>query len=98
MAQADRQETAYMAVRVARLYYFQNMTTAAIADEIGTSRATVSRLLSYALDRGLVEIRVHDPQQVSGSLEAALAHHYRLRSIQVVPVAAAATDKETCSA
>jgi DNA-binding transcriptional regulator LsrR (DeoR family) len=59
------------------------------------SRATVSRLLSYALDRGLVEIRVHDPQQVSGSLEAALAHHYRLRSIQVVPVAAAATDKET---
>ena len=38
-----------MAVRVARLYYFQNMTTAAIADEIGTSRATVSRLLSFAL-------------------------------------------------
>ena len=35
-----------MAVRVARLYYFQNMTTAAIADEIGTSRATVSRASS----------------------------------------------------
>lgn len=95
MAQGDRQETAYLAVRVARLYYFQNMTTAAIADEIGTSRATVSRLLSFALERGLVEIRVHDPQQVSGSLEAAIANHYRLRSIQVVPVAAAATDKET---
>ena len=53
MAQGDRQETAYLAVRVARLYYFQNMTTAAIAEEIGTSRATVSRLLSHALERGL---------------------------------------------
>jgi len=95
MAQGERQETAYMAVRVARLYYFQNMTTAAIADEIGTSRATVSRLLSYALDRGLVEIRVHDPQEVSGNLETLIATHYRLRSIQVVPVAAAASDKET---
>ncbi|MCA1322929.1 sugar-binding transcriptional regulator [Herbaspirillum sp. alder98] len=95
MANGERQETAYMAVRVARLYYFQNMTTAAIADEIGTSRATVSRLLSYALDRGLVEIRVNDPQEISGNLETAIADRYRLRSIQVVPVSTNASDKET---
>ncbi|MBP0596651.1 sugar-binding transcriptional regulator [Herbaspirillum sp. LeCh32-8] len=95
MANGDRQETAYMAVRVARLYYFQNMTTAAIAEEIGTSRATVSRLLSFALDRGLVEIRVHDPQEISGNLESVIAERFKLRSIQVVPVSAAATEKET---
>lgn len=94
MANGDRQETAYMAVRVARLYYFQNMTTAAIAEEIGTSRATVSRLLSFALDRGLVEIRVHDPQEVSGNLETAIAERYQLRSIQVVPVSASSSEKE----
>lgn len=95
MANGERQETAYLAVRVARLYYFQNMTTAAIAAEIGTSRATVSRLLSYALERGLVEIRVHDAQEVSGNLEAAINARYPLRSIQVVPVSAAASEKET---
>jgi DNA-binding transcriptional regulator LsrR (DeoR family) len=94
MANGERQETAYMAVRVARLYYFQNMTTAAIAEEIGTSRATVSRLLSYALDRGLVEIRVNDPQEISGNLEAAIAERYRLHSIQVVPVSTNATEKQ----
>ncbi|MFL9924897.1 sugar-binding transcriptional regulator [Herbaspirillum lusitanum] len=94
MANGDRQDTAYTAVRVARLYYFQNMTTAAIAEEIGTSRATVSRLLSYAMDHGLVEIRVHDPQELSGNLEAAIKAHYGVRSIQVVPVPAAASEKE----
>jgi DNA-binding transcriptional regulator LsrR (DeoR family) len=95
MATGDRQDIAYSAVRVARLYYFQNMTTAAIAEEIGTSRATVSRLLSYAMENGLVEIRVHDPQELSGNLEAAITKHYPLRSIQVVPVPAAATERES---
>ncbi|WP_034291820.1 sugar-binding transcriptional regulator [Herbaspirillum sp. RV1423] len=95
MATGDRQEVAYSAVRVARLYYFQNMTTAAIAEEMGTSRATVSRLLSYAMENGLVEIRVHDPQELSGNLEAAITRHYPLRSIQVVPVPAAAGERES---
>lgn len=95
MAIGDRQDIAYSAVRVARLYYFQNMTTAAIAEEIGTSRATVSRLLSYAMENGLVEIRVHDPSELSGNLEAAITAHYPLRSIQVVPVPAAAGERES---
>jgi len=94
MASGDRQDIALSAVRVARLYYFQNMTTAAIAQEIGTSRATVSRLLSYAMENGLVEIRVHDPQERSGNLEALIKQHYALRAIQVVPVPAAGSASE----
>lgn len=95
MTTGDRQVIAYSAVRVARLYYFQNMTTAAIAQEIGTSRATVSRLLSYATDNGLVEIRVHDPQVLSGNLEAVITARYPLRSIQVVPVPSDASERES---
>ena len=95
MATADRHSIAHSAVRVARLYYFQNMTTAAIAEEIGTSRATVSRLLSYAMENGLVEIRVHDPLELSGNLEAAIRKHHPLRSIQVVPVPASANERES---
>ncbi|WP_242490107.1 sugar-binding transcriptional regulator [Noviherbaspirillum cavernae] len=90
----DRQETALAAVRVARLYYFQEMTTAVIAEEMGTSRATVSRLLSYAKEKGLVEIRVHDPSEQSGSLGEAIKEHYQLRSIQVVPVSDTASEQE----
>jgi deoxyribonucleoside regulator len=95
MATGDRQDIAYSAVRVARLYYVQNMTTAAIAEEIGTSRATVSRLLSYAMENGLVEIRVHDPQELSGNLESIIRSHYGLRSVQVVPVPAAGSERES---
>lgn len=94
MATGERQDTAYAAVRVARLYYVQNMTTAAIAEELGTSRATVSRLLSYAMENGLVEIRVHDPQELSGNLESMLREHYTLRSIQVVPVPNASNEAD----
>ena len=49
------------AVSVARLYYHQSMTTSAIAAELGLSRPKVSRLLSFARDNGIVEIRIHDP-------------------------------------
>ncbi|MBB3213329.1 DNA-binding transcriptional regulator LsrR (DeoR family) [Herbaspirillum sp. Sphag1AN] len=94
MATGDRQDIALSAVRVARLYYFQNMTTAAIAEEMGTSRATVSRLLSYAMEKGLVEIRVHDPQEFSGNLEASIRAHYPLRSVQVVPVPATGSESD----
>jgi len=91
----SRQETAQLAVRVARLYYFQAMTTGAIADEMGTSRATVSRLLSHAMENGLVEIRIHDPSEGPRTLEQAIKARYPLRSIQVVPVTAAAGEAES---
>ena len=50
----QNQEKIEKAVIVARLYYYQNMTTDAIAKELIVSRSTVSRLLSFAKDEGLV--------------------------------------------
>ena len=90
----NRQDTTRAALRVARLYYFQSMTTAAIAQELGTSRATVSRLLSHATKSGLVEIRVNDPAQDHGHLETAIRQRWKLRAIQVVPVSPAAGEHE----
>jgi DNA-binding transcriptional regulator LsrR (DeoR family) len=95
MTPIDRQDMTHAAVRVARLYYFQRMTTAAIAAELGTSRATVSRLLSYAMEKGLVEIRVHDPQAQPHQLETQIKARYGLRSIQVVPIPVAASEEES---
>ena len=90
-----RQDTAQAALRVARLYYIQNMTTAAIADDMGTSRATVSRLLSYAMKNGLVEIRVHDLNAPSDSLETRIQTLYDLAAVQVVPVSDVSSAGET---
>lgn len=49
------------ATQAARLYYFQDMTMAAIGRELGVSRSTVSRLITFARASGLVEIKVSTP-------------------------------------
>jgi len=86
MPSETRHDTAQAALRVARLYYIQSMTTAAIAQDMGTSRATVSRLLSYAMKNGLVEIRINDPQAHATSIASVIKERYGLRAVQVVPV------------
>ena len=40
------------ALKAARLYYYQNMTTTAIAKELNVSSSTVSRLIRYARESG----------------------------------------------
>lgn len=47
----------------ARLYYLQDATQAEVADRLGTSRATVSRLLSEARRTGIVRIEVVPPHE-----------------------------------
>lgn len=49
------------ALRAARLYHLQGFTMDAIARELATSRSTVSRLLSYARETGLVTISISEP-------------------------------------
>lgn len=48
-------------VRAATLYYLQDATQAQVAQALGTSRPTVSRLLAEARARGIVHIEVRDP-------------------------------------
>lgn len=50
-------------LRVAQLYYVQSETMDAIANQLGVSRSTVSRLLKEARERGLVRITIADPDR-----------------------------------
>jgi DNA-binding transcriptional regulator LsrR (DeoR family) len=54
----------------ATLYYVQDATQAEIADRLGTSRATVSRLLSEARRQGIVRIDVIEPVDADTALLA----------------------------
>ena len=51
-------------VRAARLYYLDGLSQSDVANALGASRASVSRILSAARDQGIVEIRIHDPHVV----------------------------------
>ncbi|MBV7411314.1 MarR family transcriptional regulator [Dermabacteraceae bacterium TAE3-ERU27] len=50
-----------MLVTAATLYYVRGMSQSEVARELGVSRSNVSRILTSARERGIVEITIHDP-------------------------------------
>ena len=79
------------ALTAAHLYYVQERTMEAIAQELATSRSTVSRLLSHARAAGIVDIRIRSPFAAPQRLEERLAERFGVLA-QVVPVPEDATD------
>lgn len=71
-------------VRVAQLYYEEDLNQSAIADILHTSRPTVSRLLEEAKSCGIVEITVHDPIRKDFRLSQELRKKLKLRDAVVV--------------
>lgn len=69
---APRDRKLIAALTAAQLYYMQDQTMDVIARELGTSRSSVSRLLSFAREVGLVDIRIHSPLERLGMLEQRL--------------------------
>jgi DNA-binding transcriptional regulator LsrR (DeoR family) len=76
------------ALAVAKLYYYNNLTTEAIARELNFSRPKVSRLLRMARETGLVEIRVHDENTHLAPISDKIRDAFQLREVHVVPVPA----------
>ena len=64
------------ALTAAHLYYMQDLTMEAIAQELHTSRSSVSRLLSHARETGLVDIQIHSPAESAGQLADAIWERY----------------------
>lgn len=71
-------------VHVAELYYEQGMSQQNVAETMGLSRPTVSRLLDEAKDCGIVEITVHSPLKKDAGLSARLRLEFGLRDAMVV--------------
>jgi len=82
----EEQEKVSDAVKVARMYYYQSMKTEVIAREMNMSRSTVSRLLSFARENGLVDIHVIDPNERPQQLARKFLSHYNIKNVHVVPV------------
>jgi len=74
-----------MLSRVARLYYEHNLTHAEIAEILGVSRVKVTRMLTEARRRGIVEIRIQGGTHTFAELESRLATRLGLQDAWVVP-------------
>ena len=70
--------------KVARLYYGESMTQAAIASQLDISQATVSRLLKRAVVEQIIRISVSMPVGVYADLEDQLEARYGLKRAIVV--------------
>lgn len=81
----QRQDTeAIELARIAELYYYQHLKQADIGERFGISKMQVSRLLRRALERGIVEIRIHYPLAVDLEQSFRLAGAYGLEEAVVV--------------
>ncbi len=84
------------ALRAAQLYYLQDMKMEVIARELGTSRSTVSRLLSHAKRTGMVSISISPSANMSALLSNQLAENYGIAA-HVVPTDGQMDDAELLS-
>lgn len=73
-------------VEIAEAYYLHGRSMVEIAGETGLSRSTVSRMLTRARERGIVEITVHSEERVGERIGELIARHHAVAA-HIVPVA-----------
>lgn len=78
LATAESRKHIELVLKVARMYYMQNLTQAQIASAVGYSRPTVSRLLQESRDEGIVHIDIGHVLERVMSLEDRLVQRFRI--------------------
>lgn len=81
----DREKTSKL-VRVAKMYYQLDKSQQDIANELRTSRPSVSRLLQEAKEQGIVQIEVVDPYQGVFELSEQIEKRFGLKKCIIVNV------------
>lgn len=71
---------------VATLYYEKSLTQQEIADVLGLTRQTVSKLINDAKNEGIVEIKVRNPQKDCGEMEDEICKHFNINKCIVCGV------------
>ncbi|AKK02378.1 sugar-binding transcriptional regulator [Corynebacterium epidermidicanis] len=73
------------AIDAARLYYLLDLSQSEVAKELGVSRPTVSKLLTYAREKGFVRIEIDDPRESGSDLASQLKQQFGLDEVVVAP-------------
>lgn len=81
---------------VAKRYYLDDAKQSEIAQEIGYSRVTVSRLLAEAKRCGMVHIEISHPHERLAALEKQISSKYRIKEVRVSTASVTDTESTTC--
>ena len=79
----EEREHIRLILHVARRYYEEGLDQRAIAEDIGYSRPTVSRLLTEARERRIVQFSIAHPVEQALELEAGITARFGLREAAV---------------
>jgi deoxyribonucleoside regulator len=73
-------------IEVAKLYYQFDLSQQKIAEKLGISRPSVSRMLQQAKEQGIVQINIFDQSEGSERLANSIKNKFNLKHCIVVPV------------
>lgn len=72
-------------IRVAKSYYYHNLTQEEIADQEGISRIKVSRMLKKARDMGIITVVVNDTPNYE-HVERIIKERFQLKNVMVTDI------------
>lgn len=72
------------ALKVCHLYYEDGLSQGEIATKLAISRPTISRLLQFARDQGLLKIEIVDPLKDLDTLAKQLEHKFNLKKVLLI--------------
>ncbi|MDO4685405.1 MAG: sugar-binding transcriptional regulator [Corynebacterium sp.] len=78
-----RDEQALTAVK---LYFEKGLSQAEVAQEMGVSRPTASKLIQHGKQRGFVTIQINDPRKTNSELAQRITEAYRLHEVRLAQV------------
>ncbi|MHC0037033.1 sugar-binding transcriptional regulator [Pseudoneobacillus sp. C159] len=73
-------------IEVAKLYYQFDLSQQKIAEKLGISRPSVSRMLQQAKEQGIVQIKIFDQSEGTERLAKTVKETFNLKHCIVVPV------------
>jgi len=82
--QTQSPERVNLLADVAEMYYLEGKDQLAISRVVGVTRSMVSRMLTEARQRGIVEIKVNRPLQTDAGLELALRDCFGLKAAKII--------------
>ena len=85
--------------RIAKMYYVDGLTQEQIAAAESISRSQISRLLTQARTRGIVEITVRMPERISlNELRSDLIRELKLKDVAIAPLGEGANPEDAIDA
>lgn len=95
MAVDKYNQSAFLVLKVAYLYYIENRSQNEIAGELKVSITTVSRLLAKAKEDKIVEFVIRDPYIECIRLEEKLKEHFHLKDVVIAPGVSSQDENES---